>query len=712
MSPPLVTPPTYPQNSVFVGDVDILNALSSDMGDGSLYIRNGGLYVSALTELNQTTIVTNSGLFTVEGSNAINFNVTAPINQTAVGNSNFTTTTGSLQLTATDTTAGNVLIQGSGLGPDSVKIYSSNSTSGQIDITSAGGSTTVTPILINATDATNGYINITAAGNYASNNSAISLNATNTTSGVISLLSAGNTSGVNAISLKATGTTAGNVLISGSGNYTGNIPAIYLKTTDTTGGKILLESTGTALDSIWAVADNGGIKITAQKEILINTADTVIGVVIAPTSLVPVTIGSSGSITSILGNLEVFGTNTILNTVTLTVENNVIILDSGSEVSGIDAGLAVRRFQTPNNTPSGDVIITPTPIQESGLFQTGSAVPGTLVLAVYSSVTNDFYKGWWIKITSGAAINQVRRVKSYNASTNTITVYATGDNVAQTPGPLFTDGLDLVTAPASGDSYRLYSASYIASYYDETNSAYSFYTSSDPDVSGITSTTIQQPQAIDCGELSIVPYTYNNAKVSATGTVITVTLQGHNVFLGYIIAVSNSRDITPTLTTGKYTIASIVDANNFTITASASSTTVADSSITMSILNSSILRTNVIEPYTPGFAINIPGLSLSETIIIPKTSTSLYSLFLTQTYGAYIIFVADSINTNGAFAIFSVANSGVGGSVSRINSSKGIDGQRLMMTYTVGNSVQIYQNPAASSGTGNYTYICRIFSAM
>ncbi len=93
---------------------------------------------------------------------------------------------------------------------------------------------------------------------------------------------------------------------------------------------------------------------------------------------------------------------------------------------------------------AGDSVISST-------FQAGSSTPGTLILNATESTDDDFYNEWNIEITSGVGDdNQIRRIKDYVGATRTATIYVTADNVGG-----FTAGLDLVAAPAPGDSYTL-----------------------------------------------------------------------------------------------------------------------------------------------------------------------------------------------------------------------------------------------------------------
>jgi len=653
-----VTVPTNPKNFTTYGDLDVLNAYSSDMGTGAVYIRTGDLYTGGLTHLNETTIITNDGQFTVNGSNLVSLNVTNAIQLSATAASYFNTTTSTLGFNASDTTAGKVTITGAGLGTNSVLITAPNATSGQVTISSAGDS------------AANPSINIIASG-----------------------------------------TAGGNVKITGSGNFTSSVPAVWLTAPHATGGKVLVESNSTATDSIWAKANNGGVKITGTSTILINTTDTTNGVVIASTSLVPTFIGSTGSLTTIRGELLVQGSTTTIDTISLTVEDNVVILNSGSAVAGIDAGIAIRRYQTPNDTPTGDVITTPNPIQESGAFQAGSATPGTLVLALHASAVNDYYVGWWVRITSGTAINTVRRIKTYVGSTRTATVYLTADNVAATPGPLFIDGLDLLAAPAAADLYKLYNSNYVSTFYNEATFKWQFFTVASPDINGITQALLQQPQDIATGAIDVVPKTYNNAKVTASGTALTLFLIGHGALVGDLVYLSNSLNLTPALASGNYYVITVPDADTFTVTAAASTTHTASSSLSVTPLKTSVIRVNVIEPYSPGIPIVIPGVTLVETITIPKTSTAYFTIVNTALYGNYFILAGDSTNFTGAYAIFSASSSQTGGSVTRISGSMGSDNQRLDVAWLTGEKAKIRHQPAGSGG-GNYIYSVRVYSLL
>ncbi len=204
----------------------------------------------------------------------------------------------------------------------------------------------------------------------------------------------------------------------------------------------------------------------------LNTTDLVNGIKIGNSTNAPILLGNgSNEITLngdaiILGDLTVSGITTSIETQTLTVKDNMIIVNSAP--SGIsDGGYSIRRYQTPNDTNLGSVVSGS--FKETGSFQTGSSAPDTLVLDVSSNSTDDYYRGWWIKITSGSGINQVRRIKTYNGTTKTAIIYITADNTST-----FTDGLDLTTAPSSGDTFNLYDNPFYSVYFKESSNEFRF----------------------------------------------------------------------------------------------------------------------------------------------------------------------------------------------------------------------------------------------
>lgn len=205
----------------------------------------------------------------------------------------------------------------------------------------------------------------------------------------------------------------------------------------------------------------------------LDTTDTTNGITIGTQySGVPINIGNANSIVTVGDSLVVNGDFTVLGTTTTiessitTIVDNALVVNAGPTASS-DGGYLIRKYQTPNNAGTGDVVNILH--KETSTFQSGSSTPGTLVLNSSANVADDYYNGWWIKITSGAGNLQTRRIKDYIGSSRTVTLYVTADNVDG-----FVDGLNLTTAPSSGDSYKLYDGSYVGIYHDSINNEIRF----------------------------------------------------------------------------------------------------------------------------------------------------------------------------------------------------------------------------------------------
>jgi hypothetical protein len=710
--PTNITPLDDPVNFLIKGDLEIVTALNTDMGDGTIYVRNGGLYVEGLTDLDQTTINTGDGEFSVYGTNKVTFDMTSSIELTATTASFFKTTAGTLTVWGAGTGAdGQVIIKSDGTGADSILIDALNTTDGQVTIRSAGSSTSVSSIRLLATDTTDGDIVLEASGNITGGNPAILLNATNTVSGQIKLTSAGDDASSDAISILAPGTTGGNVLIQGSGS-SGDAVKIY---SDNAAGSLTIQSDGTAADTITIDATTGGVLVDAANKISLQTTDTVNGVAIATvTAGIPINIGTSTSLTTISGDLLVVGSTTSLDTQNLVVTDNVAILNAGNGELGIDSGIVLRRFQDPNGSSTGDVI-TPTGIiqEQQTVVATGTSLPGTIVLQDYASSVDDFYKGWWIEIYAGTGAGQVRRVKSYVGATRTLTLYVTADNTAQPD--YFNDGLDLAVLPDNTSLVYLYSSPYIASFYSESNDEYTLATIARPpdsiDTIGISTANIQQYQKFKSGSITVKGNTYRNVRVvQNTGTLITLVMYNNTgeIVAGDKIRITDSFTLSPPVTDGLYIVSSVSGDNVVVDVGAATTVTLNTSSVTVYVLNDSAIYVNNIFPETPGVAVNIQGLSSVMDIAIPKISTAYFNVTISDTFGSYYMLVTD-ISGTGASSTFALSSSGVGGSVNRLSSSKGLEGQRIDADWDSGEVIKIRQRPQGS-GAGNYIYTVRIFS--
>ena len=728
----VITPPTVGLNMTLNGDIQISNSGNADLGTGSIYLTDAAsnLFVNGSTNLQTTLITTNNGAFNVTGSNGITFNPTGAISMTSGTTGNlFTTTVGTITLSSTNAT-GQTIVSSAGAGPNSVLLNASNTSSGQISLTSAGtstsvpainllasgvtgsgilissasGTTTTKSITLTATDATNATVLISSAGNFAASNPAITLSASNTTSGQILMTSASNSTTVPAIVISGTSSTGAGISITSSGPGVSS-SSISISATNATSGAITISAAGTAATAISLTASAGGISATAVGLVNITTTSTSSGITIATgTAGVPVVIGTSTSLTTIAGNLLVQGTTTQTQSTNTLVFDNVITVNAGPSAIGADGGLAIRRGQNTSATIVGDVVTNPTPIQESGAFQAGSTT-GAVVLSTFASVTNNAYNGWWITITSGTGINQVRRIKTYVGATKTATLYVAADN---TTTPYFNDGLVLVTAPAAADTYQLFAETYMFTGYNESQDSFLHVSSSVDPGTGVVTPVQYLPTKM--GSTTINPRVYNNASFSAAASVnIVVTITAHGLIVGSKVRTSNSTDVG--ITAAVYTITAVT-ANTFTFVNGSAITSTTASSISISMLDTSVLAVNKIVLQDSGYgSLSIPGLPVVTSIAILKVSNTLGAGVSLAPYigtsGSYLIKVVDAA-AGGANAVFAVSSSGTTtGAVTEISQNKGAQGQRLAASWLASGSPVIYQS-AAGSGASNYTYTVTI----
>jgi hypothetical protein len=138
-----------------------------------------------------------------------------------------------------------------------------------------------------------------------------------------------------------------------------------------------------------------------------------------------------GGNTTIFGNLYVAGTTTQVNTQTLLVEDNTLVINSGPAGSR-DAGLLIHRDGT-------DVIAD------------GSVTTGSLSAIAQTSFTlggsfTGNYSGWWLRTSDGSA-----QISTYNGTT----------------GSFFTGGSTLGATPTEL-TFDVFNRSYLGQYYDES----------------------------------------------------------------------------------------------------------------------------------------------------------------------------------------------------------------------------------------------------
>ena len=171
------------------------------------------------------------------------------------------------------------------------------------------------------------------------------------------------------------------------------------------------------------------------------------------------------------GNFTVNGASNIINSTDIEIENNTMTLNGGP-TSSRDAGLFIKRYQTINDTGVGDVVtdteyLSFTLPSQSGMTNVQFKLPGT------ASSVDDFYKNWYVKVTSGFSANQVRLISAYDGTTKvaTISTIWTTQN------------------PALSDIVFLYNSPYVGFVFNEVDKQFDFITATNDTFSNIITNT-------------------------------------------------------------------------------------------------------------------------------------------------------------------------------------------------------------------------------
>lgn len=231
-----------------------------------------------------------------------------------------------------------------------------------------------------------------------------------------------------------------------------------------TNSKVNILSDGTSDKAININTTTGGIYINSGNKVNIQgTGDINIGT----TSSVPINIGTNSNVTTINGDLVVQGTTTTINTNVVTIEDNIILVNS-APTGMSDGGMGIKRYQVINDL--GNIYIGDTP-ELVGDSQGADGI--SIILDSNAENSNNFYNGWWIKITDGKGADQVRRIKSYIGSSKVANIYKNGEE----------DGSDFITFPngtgIQQSKYALYPCQYVLSIWDETNDEFAFVCSAE-----------------------------------------------------------------------------------------------------------------------------------------------------------------------------------------------------------------------------------------
>jgi hypothetical protein len=496
---------------------DTINILSTH--------QDGGISLLSGTVSGQISIISGSGGITETTSNG-NISITANS-----GNGNFTVNSTSnnqnLSINLNGSTDSQLKIESSGINTTNKAIViNTTNINGSIQISNAnglgvgsitqlsgsGGYTLITntsgPISITSQAASSSYL-VESAGN----NQNLTIGLMNETDSSLIIQSAGINTTQNALEIKTTSPT-GNIYINqpvdasskiivrsgtqgldvstqtggsinmntygASSTYTNTTYAdnqdLNITVTGDTDSRVNIVSSGIGNDAIKlsTTSVTGGIFLTANGTVRLESADGSIQIA-TDTPSIPVYIGTSNSTTTIYGDLDVKGVTTTVESTVVTINDNIITVNNAPSGTS-DGGLSVKRYQTANDSAFGDVV-SDTP-DHSGTIQNGSNTLTTAHLSLSANSTDDYYNGWWIKVTSGTGANQVRRIKSYTGSTRIITIYSTSDQTGILGNPIPTEGMDFSTILDNTSTYSLYPCHFVMMIWDESVDEFAFVCSS------------------------------------------------------------------------------------------------------------------------------------------------------------------------------------------------------------------------------------------
>ena len=252
------------------------------------------------------------------------------------------------------------------------------------------------------------------------------------------------------------------------------------------GGSVVIHSTKQSDDvSSGALIVSGGLGISGNMNVLGNAL--------------------------VIGNLTVRGQTTTVDTTNTTLKDNVFLLNSGPTGSS-DSGIMIKRYQDDNDTGSGDVIADSYPPESYTLpDQTGMSL-SQVKLGIDANGLNDYYNGWWLKISSGFSNNQTRKITSYNSVTK----------IATLSSPLTTQN------PSIGDLVRLYNKPYVGIVYNETQDRFEF------------GSTIQDPNQTSILFTDRIPICFSSA--TSVSTNVSNSASSGGLVISGGIGISNTQD--------------------------------------------------------------------------------------------------------------------------------------------------------------------------
>lgn len=563
-------------------DITALNSnggikmLSGSLG-GSVSLISGSGGISATTSMGNLSLTADkgNGSFLVK-SNTDNQNlelslIGATDSSVKISSEGKSTTLPAIKITSTNT-AGNISISNAdGLGSGSISMLTGSggfslmsNTSGPVSLTSRAASTTMSVnsagpsqnLTLQLTGNTDSTMFLKSSGT----SKAISIETTNVGGNIFitqPALSSGKVQTLTGYGGYIVDTqTGGSVQMTAYGAtslYTNSTLAdnqnLTVSVSGNTDSKVIISSSGTGSQAvkIQATAPTGGVYLTANGVVQLESNHYGSGIQIATgTPGVPVHIGTNTSTTTIHGDLNVKGVTTTVESTVVTIDDNIITVNN-APASTSDGGLAIKRYQSANDAGTGDVVSDTA--DESGTVQNGGNTSTTVKLDITANSTNDYYKGWWIKITGGTGANQVRKIKSYVGSTRIATIYSTADQ--NTNGWTPVEGMNFSTVLDTSSTYSLFPCHYVLSIWDESRDEFAFVCSGNSPDNTVTPAHYADLHLGGLLSSSIVTNTINGSMADISTVVnlsdaagppssITAFPQNYGIFLVFVKPSSNT----------------------------------------------------------------------------------------------------------------------------------------------------------------------------
>ena len=346
--------------------------------------------------------------------------------------------------------------------------------------------------------------------------------------------------------------------------------------------------------------------------------------------------------TIVNGDFTVLGNTSSINSTNTVIKDNLIILNSGP--SGImDSGFLINRYQVDNNTGTGEVVNDNAKLSDTIPNQSGMN-NNQIKFSTLTSSIDDYYKGWWIKITSGFSTNQVRQITSYSGASRVASVSSSWLN----------------QNPALNDTISLYNKGYVGLVYSEINNYFQF------------GATTQDPGQTTVNFTDLMPISFSSALSNSTQNSTNSTTGG-------------------IVSTGGIGISCTTDASNIT---NGGALTVAGGASIAKTLYANILNVNGVN-MTPssGDILSSTSMTGAQNIITPANLTGL--TFGSGTWGFDIYLSAQIIATTSLYSNYWLRGVNKGGSWELVTNYVGDD---LQIAFSITNLGQVQYTSSSYPG--------------